>query len=273
MDTTISILQKSLKLRSSGIEPRDPSESSVADRLLRLPGYTSGVMENLHVLLVGAGGLGGEIGHGLVRNGIGCITICDADSVELSNLNRQRFYAEDLYQNKALRLVRNLQREAILPITLIGLATNVEKAIAENNIKDVDAVICGVDNQTARVFTSKWCLDRRIPAIFAAVNNTADFGYVFVQTSRSNDPCFGCAFPNALQGQGRHPCTVGSSIDILKTVAGPVLYSLGALFMKDRPLSWSYKEISLSGMSIDGVREIQKRANCQLCQQQVVRML
>ena len=212
-------------------------------------------MERLHVLLVGAGGLGGEIGHGLVRNGVGQITICDADLVELSNLNRQRFYADDLYKNKALRLAKNLFKEAILPITIFGLAMNVEKAIADGKIEDVDAVICGVDSQQARVFTAKWCLRTHTPAIFTAVNNSADFGYVFVQTGLTNDPCFGCAFPDAILGQGHHPCTVGSSIDILKTLAGPVLYSLGAMFMKERPLTWRYKEISLSGTSIDGNRE------------------
>ncbi len=261
----LSISQKSLKLISHGIVPHDPAESPVDDRCTRLPGYKPGVMGRVHVLLIGAGGLGGEIGQGLVRNGVGFITICDPDTVELSNLNRQRFFEEDLYQNKALRLVRNLHREAILPLTLIGLAMSAEKAIEDGFVGNVNAVICGVDNQQARVYASRWGIQHRIPVIFTAVNNNADFGYIFIQSSRLNEPCFGCVFPDAVGDLDKYPCTVGSSIDILKTVAGPVLYALGAMFMDRRPLSWKYKEISLSGATVDGVREIPMRENCPIC--------
>lgn len=265
MDTTLSISQKSIKLSAAGIPLNDPVEAPVNDRLARLPGYQASVISSLNILLVGAGGLGSEIGHGLVRNGIGHITICDPDIVELSNLNRQRFFVEDLYQNKAIRLVRNLHKEAVMPLLIEGYAESVERIIENNVILNVDAIICGVDNQKTRVFMSKWALQHHIPVIFSAVNNTADFGYVFIQTSKNGDPCFCCVFPDAILEQGSNPCTVGSSIDILKTIAGLLLYGLGALFLKSRPLMWSYKEISLSGMSTDGIREISRRPNCPIC--------
>ncbi|MDQ6998722.1 MAG: tRNA threonylcarbamoyladenosine dehydratase [Mariprofundus sp.] len=44
---------------------------------------------NLHLLVVGLGGVGGAVCEALVRAGIGRITIVDHDKVGLSNMNRQ----------------------------------------------------------------------------------------------------------------------------------------------------------------------------------------
>ena len=46
-----------------------------------------------HVLVVGMGGLGTPAAHFLAAAGIGEITICDADHVDLTNLQRQVLYA------------------------------------------------------------------------------------------------------------------------------------------------------------------------------------
>jgi molybdopterin/thiamine biosynthesis adenylyltransferase len=265
LNQTPFILQRSLKLTGTGVQPRDPAEASVHDRTNRLPGFSYEVMGQLQVLLVGAGGLGGEIGHGLVRDGVGRLIVCDQDLVELSNLNRQRFYEHDLYRNKAIQLVRNLQREAVSPIELEGYAMTVQQAIKDGYINKVDLVICGVDNDEARVFMARWGLNRRTPVIFTAVNDTADFGYIFIQTSKLGDACFGCLFPDVLSNKTVTPCSVGSSIDILKTVAGPVLYASGALFLAGRSLQWRYKEINLTGNAPDGKRDIPLRVNCPLC--------
>lgn len=47
-----------------------------------------------HVLIVGAGALGTASAEGLVRSGIGTLTIVDRDYVEFSNLQRQQLYTE-----------------------------------------------------------------------------------------------------------------------------------------------------------------------------------
>lgn len=48
-------------------------------------------------------------------------------------------------------------------------------------------------------------------------------------------PASGCVFPDAVNDDQLRPCAYGSTINILKTVAGPVLYALSALFMPDIP--------------------------------------
>ena len=44
---------------------------------------------NSHVLIVGAGGLGSPAALYLASAGVGKLTICDGDSVDLTNLQRQ----------------------------------------------------------------------------------------------------------------------------------------------------------------------------------------
>ncbi|MCX7039323.1 MAG: ThiF family adenylyltransferase, partial [Spirochaetes bacterium] len=46
------------------------------------------------VFVAGAGGLGSAVVLYLAAAGVGCIRVCDRDTVELSNLNRQILHAE-----------------------------------------------------------------------------------------------------------------------------------------------------------------------------------
>ena len=46
-----------------------------------------------HALIVGAGGLGAPAAQFLAAAGIGAITLCDPDSVDLTNLQRQLLFA------------------------------------------------------------------------------------------------------------------------------------------------------------------------------------
>lgn len=47
-----------------------------------------------HVLIVGMGALGTHLAEGLVRSGIGELTIVDRDYIEYSNLQRQTLFSE-----------------------------------------------------------------------------------------------------------------------------------------------------------------------------------
>ena len=48
-------------------------------------------LANAHVAVFGLGGVGGQAAETLVRSGIGTLTICDNDTVSITNRNRQLF--------------------------------------------------------------------------------------------------------------------------------------------------------------------------------------
>jgi len=212
--------------------------------------------------MIGCGGLGSEIGHGLIRKGIGELHMFDHDSVELSNLARQKFGEEDLGHNKALCLARNLAREATGRSLITGHATTFQEAVEQGRNTRCSVAIVGVDNDLTRVYAARHYFLRRIPVIFTAVDRNACRGYVFVQKSRPGTPCFLCLFPDAEENRGVEGCA-GAAIDILKVVAGIVVYTVDTLLMS-RPRTWNYKEVHLDSGQ-DGHYVVRQREQCPLC--------
>lgn len=221
-------------------------EEGVADRQDRVEGFSTAKLQEATILLVGAGGLGGEIGTSLARKGLGQLVFCDSDQVEMSNLNRQKFRPADLYQNKAIALARNVCRESCLGMRAIGHAVDFNHETAAVLGADVDLCICGVDNNYSRLVVSRYFGHRGVPVVFTAVNEAADFCWVFLQDQVS--PCIGCIFPDMAAALiEREPCTIAPAIiDILKAAAALVSHAVDLVVM-DRPRAWKYYEINLSG--------------------------
>ena len=64
------------------------------------------------VALCGAGGLGSNIAIALARAGVGRLKIIDFDRIEITNLNRQQYFADQIGLFKAQALKENLARIA-----------------------------------------------------------------------------------------------------------------------------------------------------------------
>ena len=76
-------------------------------------GLTAEQLEALHkahVAVVGLGGLGSNIAVALTRLGIGHLYLYDFDKVELSNLNRQYYFIDDIGKYKADALLAHLRQ-------------------------------------------------------------------------------------------------------------------------------------------------------------------
>jgi molybdopterin/thiamine biosynthesis adenylyltransferase len=240
-------------------------EHSVTNRQEKLAGFNQQALAASRIILIGAGGLGGEIGEGLTRKGVGELVIFDNDIVEPTNLNRQRFYKSDLYKNKAHRLARNLAKEGFCGTLIQGYGLSFQDAV-EPGIDLLGSVaIVGVDNNPARIAASRFYRKRNIPVIFTAVSAQADHGYVFIQEPSEDKACFGCLFPKSVNDD-TYPCPGTPSIkDILKTVSGIVSYAIDSLLMK-RLRVWNYKSIFLDGTVPGFDCVIEKRKGCKLCQ-------
>lgn len=62
------------------------------------------------VAIAGCGGLGSNAAIALARSGVGRLKIADFDSVELSNLNRQHFFLQDVGKYKVDVLADSLKK-------------------------------------------------------------------------------------------------------------------------------------------------------------------
>ena len=89
-------------------------------------------LENASVAVCGLGGLGSNISIALARAGIGELHLIDYDKVDISNLNRQQFFIEQLGQPKTEALFDTLKR--IAPYCNIKI-DNIK--LSEDNMKDI----------------------------------------------------------------------------------------------------------------------------------------
>src|SRR5262244_1567700 len=140
-----SISSTWLRVVTTPVVSSDPDAASATDRQERVRGFDQTKMSSACVLLIGAGGLNGEAALGLVRKGVGCLKIFDPDRVELSNLNRQRFFAKDVGQNKAWALARNLVPAAIGRTSLKGCGASFQDVVESEFDTMANVALCGVD--------------------------------------------------------------------------------------------------------------------------------
>ena len=232
------------------------------DRQNRIPGFDPQIFSRSKILCVGAGGIISHVAPTLVRKGIGRVTLLDGDIVDVSNLNRQRFYKNDIGSKKAITLARNLKQECIAATEIRGYAFRFEEAVARRINLSGDVVICGVDNNPARVEVSRYFFARGIPVIFTAVSADGDHGYVFVQGQ--SEACIGCLFPDMVNDD-RFPCPGTPAIaDILQAVGSLAGYAVDTLLM-NRPRAWNYRRLTLSDGEFDGATQVLRRNQCSLC--------
>ena len=144
-------------------------------------GFSHLALRKLRVIMAGAGGLGSEVGEGLVRKGVGELIIVDHDKVELTNLNRQRFSKRDIGKHKVHHLTKRIVKEGFFNTTITGIPLKFEEAVERRFNLDGDVAICGVDSDPSRIFIAKHYYKLGIPVIFTAVSEKASNGYVFVQ--------------------------------------------------------------------------------------------
>ena len=255
MHPASTVSQTSLRLRGKAIAGAD-------DRQQKIPGFDQTTFSKSAVLCIGAGGIISQIAPTLVRKGIGRIALLDDDVVEASNLNRQRFYERDLGKNKAFALAENLQAECIAETDIRGLPFRLQEAAARGIDLSCDVAVCGVDNNPARVFASRYFRAAGIAVVFTAVSANGDHGYVFVQGREG--PCIACMFPDMINDD-RYPCPGTPAIaDILQALGGLAVYAVDTLLMK-RPRSWNYRRLGLAAGDFDCATQVEPREGCRLC--------
>ena len=148
-----------------------------------------------HCLVIGAGGLGSPVSNYLASSGIGKITICDFDDVDISNLQRQILHSdESIGINKALsarKFLNKVNPEII--ITPIEKKLNIEQMT--DIAKEVDVIIDCSDNFETRYALNKIAFCLKKPLISGAAIKFDGQISVFDFREKSS-PCYECLFPD-----------------------------------------------------------------------------
>ena len=151
---------------------------------------------NSHCLIIGAGGLGSPVSIYLASSGVGKITICDFDDVDISNLQRQILHNDkSIGLNKAFsasKFLNSVNPEII--ITPIDKKLNIDEM--SDLAKEVDVIIDCSDNFETRYALNRIAFDIKKPLISGAAIKFD--GQVSVFDFRKNhSPCYECLFPDS----------------------------------------------------------------------------
>ena len=126
-------------------------------------------LQNASVLVVGCGGLGSPIAVYLASSGIGEIHLIDFDTVDITNLHRQVFYAlDDVGKPKAAVLSQFIKKRA--PFTEVKF---INKPITKENVfelvENVDIVVDGTDSLPIKYLLNDACVLKKKPLVYGSL--------------------------------------------------------------------------------------------------------
>ncbi|WP_029147798.1 molybdopterin-synthase adenylyltransferase MoeB [Methylophilus sp. 5] len=148
-----------------------------------------------HALIVGAGGLGAPVAMYLAAAGVGTLTICDFDQVDLTNLQRQIIHTTaSVGQNKALSAratIAGLNPEVKVNVETIRLSA---EALA-GGVSVADVVIDCSDNFATRYLLNELCFKHKTPLVSGAAIRFEGQLSVF-DFRHDESPCYHCLYPD-----------------------------------------------------------------------------
>jgi molybdopterin-synthase adenylyltransferase len=146
-----------------------------------------------HALVVGAGGLGSAALLYLASSGIGRITVCDGDTVELTNLQRQVIHRlETLGRPKAASAAATIA--AINPdVRVQALEERAGPERLAALVRNADVVLDCSDNFATRHALNRACVAHRKPLVSGA-GIRFDGQIAVFDLRRAESACYHCLF-------------------------------------------------------------------------------
>jgi molybdopterin/thiamine biosynthesis adenylyltransferase len=147
------------------------------------------------VLVIGAGGLGSPVLLYLAASGVGHITVCDDDKVDISNLQRQIIHHTDAIGcNKAESAAAAMR--AINPDVVVHVLTQrLSDSRLANEVSAASVVIDASDNFATRHAVNRACVAYNKPLVSGAAIGFDGQVSVFDLHS-PNSPCYHCLYPD-----------------------------------------------------------------------------
>lgn len=206
-------------------------------------------------LVVGAGGLGSAALMYLASSGVGHITVCDGDRVELTNLQRQVVHRESsLGHPKAASAAATLA-SINSEICIVALEERLEGDRIAELVREADVVLDCSDNFATRHALNRACVASRT-ALVSGAGVRFDGQVAVFDLRKPESSCYHCLFPEA-DGDEERCATMGvfapmvgvigtlQAMEAVKILAG-VGHSLAGRLQLFDALSSRWHEVRLS---------------------------
>ncbi|HEV7122990.1 MAG TPA: molybdopterin-synthase adenylyltransferase MoeB [Rhodanobacter sp.] len=195
-------------------------------RQMRIPEIGEQGQEKLlasRVLLVGAGALGSPAALYLVAAGVGTLGIVDADTVELSNLQRQILHTTDRVGTPKTESAWQTLHALNPSIQITTHPLHLDSTNAEEVVRGYDLVIDGTDNFPARYLLNDVCLKLKLPYVYGSIYRFEGQVSVFWPAAAPADaptPCYRCLYPAPAPPELAPSCAEAGVLGVLPGVIG-----------------------------------------------------
>lgn len=219
-----------------------------------------------HALIIGAGGLGSPIALYLAASGVGRLTICDGDVVDLTNLQRQI-----VHQTASIGLNKAVSAQATLSTINPGVSVTAVPARVEGDellalVAQADVVVDASDNFATRHAINRACVALKKPLVSGAAVRFDGQVTVF-DLRHDGSPCYHCLFPE--QGESEDVrCAVMGVFAPLVGVIGSVQAAEALKLLAGIGQALNGRLLLLDGLAMEwrSVR-LSKDQGCTVCGQ------
>lgn len=222
-----------------------------------------------HALVIGAGGLGSPIALYLASAGVGRISICDGDEVDLTNLQRQIMHRTDAIGKPKVDSARATLAAINPEVTVVALRERVAEARLDELVAQADVVLDGSDNFATRHAVNRACVRRRKPLVSGA-GVRFDGQVTVFDLRRPDSPCYQCLFPEQGESEDMRCAIMGvfaplvgiigsiQAAEALKLITGAGETLTGRLLLLDA-LSMQWRSVNVPrdpGCAVCGNRNL-----------------
>lgn len=176
------------------------------------------------IFIAGAGGLGSPVSIYLAVAGIGNIRVCDFDSPDWSNLNRQILHNHGrIGTNKAISAQQTLN-ELNPHVTVTAFTDKIVADNVDDLVGNADLIVDCMDNFPTRYLLNESAVRKRIPLVYGSIWGL-EGRLSFI--SPPETPCLKCMFPEPPPAEvfpvvGATPGVIGTlqAMEVIKYFTG-----------------------------------------------------
>lgn len=149
-------------------------------------------------LVVGAGGLGSPAAIYLAAAGVGRIMLADADTVDLTNLQRQILHRESTVGMSKVASGKRALADLNSTVEVVAIERRLQGAALADAVAASTVVLDCSDNFATRHAVNRACVASKVPLVSGAAIRF-DAQLAVFDPRAPDSPCYHCVFPESGQ--------------------------------------------------------------------------
>jgi molybdopterin/thiamine biosynthesis adenylyltransferase len=166
------------------------------------------ILARSHALIIGVGGLGSPAATYLAASGIGKITLCDHDVVDLTNLQRQIIHHTGAIGTPKTHSAKKTLAGINPEVNVVALHERVDQSRLLQLVAEANVVLDASDNFSTRHALNQACIAYRKPLVSGAAVRFDGQVTVF-DLRRGDSPCYHCLFPAVGENENMQCAVMG----------------------------------------------------------------